>query len=144
MTGRSPLGSSGRSPLEIVTIPLILSALVGVGVLWGAGVVIGSLAGSTLPGTVGEGIVAMVGSFPDIGAAWEPPIPSIFIWATALSVAGLLAPLVWKVARSGTLHDEGAQWATISDLRRARLLVTETTPQYSIPETHTKEQGDAD
>ncbi|GBE23213.1 hypothetical protein BMS3Bbin01_02597 [bacterium BMS3Bbin01] len=144
MTGRSPSNPLGRSPLEIVAIPLLLSALVGVGVLWGAGVVIGSLAGSTLPGTVGEGIVAMVGSFPDIGAAWEPPIPSIIIWATALSVAGLLAPLVWKMARSGTLHDQGAQWATISNLRRARLLVTETTPPHSIPETHTKEQGDAD
>ena len=144
MTGRSPLGSPGRSPLEIVAFPLILGAMVGAGVLWGAGVVIGSLAGSILPGTVGEGVVAMVGSFPDIGAAWEPPIPSVFVWAAALSVAGLLAPLVWKVARSGALHNEGAQWATISNLRRARLLVTETTPPHSIPETHTKEQGDAD
>jgi len=144
MTGRSPLRSPGRSPLEIVAIPLILGALVGVGVLWGVGVVIGSLTGSTLPGSVGEGIVAMAGSFPDIGAAWEPPISSILVLVAALGVVGLLTPLIWKLASSSTLHDEGAQWATVSNLRRARLLVSEATPPHSIPEAHTRGRGDAD
>lgn len=134
----------GRSPLEIVAVPLLLGPVIGIGMLWGAGVVIGSLLGSTLPGSAGAGIAMMLASFPDIGAAWEPPIPSPFVWTTAVTVVGLLAPLGWKLMTIGNLHDQGAQWATTTDLRRAQLLVSDGTSPHSIPEAHNRKPDDAD
>ena len=123
MTG-SGFGA-GRSPLEVVGMAATLVVLVGGGVLWGTGVVLGSILGATLPGTGGEGIAAMLGSFPDIGRAWMPAIPSGLIWGLALVLVAVFAPLVWKLARAGQLADEGAQWATAMDLRRAGLLVSD-------------------
>ena len=54
---------------------------------------VGSILGATLPGSAGEGVAAMVGAFPDVGAAWEPAIPSVLVWAITFLVIALLAPL---------------------------------------------------
>lgn len=134
MSARPP-AQLGQSPLEIVGVPLVISALAVGGILWGAGVVAGSILGSSLPGSVGEGIAAMARSFPDIGAAWEPPIPSWPLWVVTVAVLALIGPLVWKLFRSSRLADQGAQWATASDLRRAGLLIADMTVPNSIPET---------
>jgi hypothetical protein len=133
MTGRPMTGSFGPSPLEIVATALVLIGIIGVGVLWGAGVVVGSILGSTLPGSVGEGIAAVVRSFPDIGGAWSPPIPSGLVWSLAAVFAAVFAPLTWRI-RVGRLREEGAQWATSADLRRAGLLVSDRELPHAIPE----------
>ena len=134
MPGRPPTSHLGRSPLEIVAIPLLISGVGGVGLLWGTGVVIGSIVGSTLPGGPGESVFAMLGSFPDIGAAWEPAIPSVLIWAGALIVASLSVPLIRKLMSIGRLRDEGAKWATSHDLRRAGLIITDRPLAHAVPE----------
>lgn len=134
MLGRPTSGHLGRSPLEIVAIPLVIGGVGGVGLLWGTGVVIGSILGSTLPGPSGESVFAMLSSFPDIGAVWEPTIPSVLIWAGALIVTGLLVPLVRKLVRMGRLRDEGAKWATSDDLRRAGLLIADRSLAHAVPE----------
>ena len=142
MSGRPTSSTLGQSPFEIVAFSLILGVLVGIGVLWAAGVVIGSIIGSSLPGSVGEGMMRMVGSFPDIGAAWDPTVPSVLIWVAATALVGLAAPLFWRLARSGRLRDEGAQWATFSDLHRAGLLVADGTPTHSVLEPVSREEPD--
>ena len=134
MPGRPPTGHLGQSPLEIVAIPLVIAGVGGVGLLWGTGVVVGSILGSSLPGGPGESVFAMLGSFPDIGAAWEPAIPSIFIWAAAIVVTALIAPLIRKLMRMGRLREEGAQWASTHDLRRAGLLIADRSLNHAVPE----------
>ncbi len=134
MHGKPSSGHLAQSPLEIVAIPLLVGGVAGVGLLWGTGVVIGSILGSSLPGTLGESVLAMLGSFPDIGAAWEPTIPSPLIWAVAIVVIALLAPLIWKLTRVGRLHEEGAQWATSHDLLTAGLLVADRSLTHAVPE----------
>ena len=118
---------------------MALVGFVGAGVLWAAGVVVGSILGSALPGTGGEGIAAMLHSFPDVGAAWEPPIPSGMVWAAAVLLVTAFTPLVWKLVRAGRLADEGAQWATSVDLRRAGLLLADR----SLPHAEAEEPSDA-
>jgi hypothetical protein len=127
-----------RTPLEVVGVAATLLGVVGLGVLWGTGVVIGSIAGSTLPGTGGEGIEAILRSFPDIGTAWVPPISSGLVWASALVLVAAFAPLVWRLARMGRLADEGAQWAASIDLRRAGLLVSDR----PLPNAEAEESAD--
>jgi len=134
MPGRSPTGHLGPSPLEIVAIPLLIGGVGGIVLLWGTGVVVGSILGSTLPGPPGESAFAMLGSFPDIGAAWEPAIPSVLIWAGALIVTSLLFPLIRRIVRMGRLRDEGAKWATSHDLRRAGLLIADRSLTLAVPE----------
>jgi hypothetical protein len=138
VTGRPYGGALGRSPLEVAGLALALVVFVGAGVLWAAGVVVGSILGSALPGTGGEGIVAMLTSFPDVGAAWDPAIPSPLVWAAAVLVVAAFTPLVWKLVRAGRLADEGAQWATSVDLRRAGLLLSDR----SLPHAEAEEPSD--
>jgi hypothetical protein len=113
--------------------------MVGVGLLWATGVVIGSIVGSTLPGTGGEGVAAMLRSFPDVGQAWDPPIRSGVIWTAALLVVASFGPLVVRLVRAGRLADEGAQWASTMDLRRAGLLV----PDHTLAHAEEEEPSDA-
>ena len=134
MPGRPSAGHLAQSPLEIVALPLLLGGVAGVGLLWGTGVVVGSIIGSSLPGTPGESVFAVLGSFPDVGAAWEPAIPSPLIWAATFVMIALLAPFIWKLARVGRLHEEGAQWATSHDLRRAGLLIADRSLDHAVPE----------
>lgn len=134
MHGKPSAGHLSRSPLEIVAIPLVVAGVAGVGLLWGTGVIVGSILGSRLPGAPGESVFAMLGSFPDIGAAWEPAIPSLLIWTVTIVVIMFLAPLIWKLARVGRLREEGAQWATLHDLRRAGLLITDRSLNHAVPE----------
>lgn len=134
MPGRPPTSHLTRSPLEIVAIPLLIGGIAGVGLLWGTGVVIGSILGSSLPGTPADSVFAMLGSFPDVGAAWEPTIPSVLIWVATFVMIGLLAPLVWKLTSIGRLPEEGAQWATSHDLRRAGLLIADRSLTHAVPE----------
>ena len=133
MVGRPPAGHL-QSPLEIVLIPVAIGVLAGVGLLWGTGVVIGSILGSSLPGSAGESVVKMLSAFPDIGVTWEPTIPSLLIWVVAATVVAALAPLVWKLVRIGRLKEEGAQWATSHDLRRAGLLVADPPMALAVAE----------
>jgi len=130
----------GRSPLEVVGIAVILTGIVGLGVLWGVGVVVASLMGSTLPGTAGEGVAALVRAFPDVGRAWEPSIPTGLVWGLAVVLVGAFAPLVWRVVRAGQLADEGAQWATKLDLKQAGLLV----PDRPLPHAELDEEEESD
>lgn len=139
MTGRGRVGGPGRSPLEIAAIVLALAAMTGVGVLWGAGIMIGSLLGATLPGSASEGIAAILHSFPDVGQAWEPPVSSRLVWAVAVGVAAAFGPLVLKMLRTGRLSEEGTQWATKTDLRRAGLIVSDGL----VPHAQTEEPHDA-
>ena len=134
MSGRPPTSHLGRSPLEIVAIPLLIGGVCGVGLLWGTGVVIGSILGSSLPGPLGESVFTMLGSFPDIGAAWQPAIPSVLIWAGALIVTSLSVPLIRKLMSIGRLRDEGAKWASAHDLRRAGLLIADRSLAHAVPE----------
>jgi hypothetical protein len=103
----------------------LLVAAVGTGLLWGVGVVIGSIFGSTLAGAGGDGLAAVLRSFPDVGQAWRPAIPSGLVWGAAVGLLVMLAPLAWRLARSGELADEGSQWASRNHLRRAGLLVAD-------------------
>jgi hypothetical protein len=128
-----------RSPLEVLGIALALAVVVGVGLLWGTGVIIGSIFGSVLPGSGGEGVAAILGSFPDVGRAWEPGIPSGLVWGTTVLVAAVFAPLVWRLIRAGHLADEGAQWAGPRELRLAGLLVADR----SLPNAEEEEPSDA-
>lgn len=134
MAGRPSGGHLAQSPLEIVAIPIVVGGLGGAGVLWGTGVVIGSILGSSLPGSPGESVFAMLGSFPDVGAAWEPDIPSLLVWVVTTVLIGLAAPLIWKLSQVGRLTEEGAQWATSHDLRRAGLLIADRSLIHAVPE----------
>ena len=134
MTGRYPTGGFASSPLEIVALAVALVGLLGVGLLWGAGVVIGSVLGATLPGSFGEGMAAVVRSFPDVGSAWSPPIPSPLVWSLAFGFVVGVAPLAWRLIRLGRLEEEGAWWARPADLRRAGLLLSDRSLPQSLPE----------
>lgn len=122
----------GGSPLETVVFPVVVAAAVGLGVLSGAGVVVGSILGATLPGP--DGVSRLLAAFPDVGAAWRPPIPSGLVWAGAVAVVAALGPLGRRLFRAGSLHEQGVRWATGADLRRAGLLVPDTVPPHSVPE----------
>lgn len=135
MVSRPTGAHLAQSPLEIVAIPLVVGGLLGVGLLWGTGVVFGSILGSTLPGPAGESVITMLGAYPDVGAAWEPAIPSLPIWAVAIGIIGMLAPLIWKLLWAGGLREEGAQWATSQQLRRAGLLVADRSLPHAVPES---------
>jgi hypothetical protein len=115
----------GRSPLEVVGTACLLIAAVGTGLLWGVGVLVGSILGSTLTGSGGDGLAAILRSFPDVGQAWRPAIPTGLVWGAAVGLLALLAPLGWRLFHSGDLGDEGSQWATRAHLRRAGLLVSD-------------------
>ena len=134
MAGRPSSGHLGQSPLEIVAIPIVVGGVAGAGVLWGPGVVIGAILGSSLPGSPGESVLAMLGSFPDVGAAWEPDIPSLLVWVVTTVLIGLAAPLIWKLTQVDRLTEEGAQWATSHDLRRAGLLIADRSLAHAVPE----------
>ncbi|MDK1104322.1 MAG: hypothetical protein QGD93_12035, partial [Actinomycetota bacterium] len=86
------------------------------------------------PGTPADSVLAMLRSFPDIGAPWQPAIPSFLIWAVACVVIALLGPLIWKLASIGKLRDEGARWATTRDLHSAGLLVADRSLTHAVPE----------
>jgi hypothetical protein len=76
----------------------------------------------------------MLGSFLKIGAAWEPAIPSVFVWVAALIVTGLLVLLTTRLVRMDRLRDELAKWATSDDLRRAGLLIADRSLTHASPE----------
>jgi len=139
VTGRPYGGGLGRSPLETAGVALALVCLAGVAVLWGSGILVGSILGSSLPGTGGEGVAALLRSFPDVGGAWEPSISSWLVWAVAVVLVAGFAPLVWKLFKLGRLAEEGAQWATTIDLRRAGLLVSD----QHLPHAEAEEPSDA-
>lgn len=115
--------SVSSSPLETVLLGLFFVALVGLGLVWVAGVLVGAILGALLPGDFGSGVAFLVQAFPDVGRAWQPPIPSMAVWASASFLGGAFAPLAWKMFRAGRLKDGGARWATVRDLRRAGLLI---------------------
>lgn len=132
MTGR-------RSPLETAAMVVAGVLLAGGGLLWAVGIVVGSILGSTFPGTGSEGLVAMFHAFPDIGDAWFPPIPSPIVWAVALAVLAAFAPLLWRLIQAGNLADEGARWATNAELRSAGILI----PDQTLPHAGEEETSDA-
>jgi hypothetical protein len=139
VTGRGLGGGPGQSPFEIVGFALVLTAVVGVGVLWSVGLVVGSILGATLPGSASEGVAAILRSFPDVGRAWEPPVSSGLVWAVAALAISGFGPLVWKLSQIGRLSEQGSQWATTADLRRAGLLVEDR----PLPHAKAEEPTDA-
>jgi hypothetical protein len=124
----------GTSPLEAVLLGLLLVALSGVGLLWAAGVLVGAILDAVLPGDVGAGVASVVQSFPKVGRAWQPPIPSFVVWVTAATIGGALGPLAWKVLRAGRLRAGGARWATVADLRQAGLLIRDQSQPHAVQE----------
>jgi hypothetical protein len=140
LTGRTVRAGLGRSPFEVAGIAVLVAVMAGVGVLWGVGVVIGSILGSALAGSGGEGVAAMLRSFPDVGRAWEPPISSALVWGATLLLVAAFTPLVWRLARAGRLAEEGAQWATAAHLQRAGLLVKDE----PLPHARVEEPADAE
>lgn len=115
----------GGSPLEVVGTACLLVGAVGTGLLWGVGIVVGSIYGSTLTGAGEDGLAAIVRSFPHVGEAWQPAIPSGLVWSAALGLLGMFMPLAWRLFDSSDVGEEGSQWATRTHLRRAGLLVTD-------------------
>jgi hypothetical protein len=124
----------GNSPLEGVLFGLFLVALIGVGLVWAAGVLVGAILGAALPGDVRAGVASLVESFPEVGRAWQPPIPSVAVWISAAGIGGVFGPLAWKLWRAGRLKDGGARWATVTDLRRAGLLIRDQSQPHGIQE----------
>lgn len=125
MTPNGYRSGLGRSPLEVVGTLCLLIAAVGTALLWGVGVVVGSILGSTLTGAGGDGLAAMLRSFPDIGQAWRPAIPSELVWGAVGGLLAMFAPVAWQFVKGTELSDEGSQWATRAHLRRAGLLVAD-------------------
>lgn len=124
----------GNSPFEVVLLGLFLLSLTGIGLVWVAGILVGAILGAILPGSVGDGIVSLVAAFPKVGRAWQPPIPSIAVCISAAAIGGVFGPLTWKVLRAGRLKDGGARWATVSDLRRAGLLIRDHSQPHAVQE----------
>jgi hypothetical protein len=136
MNHRPPGGGGG--PLEVAVLWVCLAVGVGFGLLWGSGVVVGSLFGSSLPAGR-DGILAILRSFPDVGRAWSPPILTWLVWSVAVTFAGLFGPLAWRAVRLLRGRTRGARWADTADLRRYRLLVRD------VPLPHSRlEDGTAD
>ena len=124
----------GNSPLEAVLFGLFLVAMIGVGLVWVAGVLVGAIHGAVLPGDFGDGVASLLDAFPEVGRAWQPPIPSVAVWVTATAIGGVFGPLVRKVLRGGRLKEGGARWATVADLRRAGLLIRDQSQPLAVRE----------
>ena len=124
----------GTSPLEVVLLVLFLVAVIGIGLVWVAGVLVGAIYGAVLPGGFGDGVASLLDAFPAVGRAWQPQIPSVAVWVTATAIGGVFGPLAWKVLRAGRLKDGGARWATVADLRRAGLLIRDHSQPHAVQE----------
>lgn len=124
----------GNSPFEAVLFGLFLVALIGVGLLWAAGVLVGAILGAVLPGDLVASVATLVEAFPQVGRAWQPPIPSVAVWISAALIGGVFGPLAWKLWRAGRLKDGGARWATVADLRRAGLLIRDQSQPHAAQE----------
>lgn len=116
-------------PAAVGTIEkLVVLALVGassvVGVVWGSGVVIGSIVGASLPAGF-DGVVAMGRNWPTIGGAWSPAIPSWLVFAGAAAALTALLPGGWWLYRAIRQDGQGAHWADHRGLRRSGLLVAD-------------------
>ena len=124
----------GTSPLEVVLLGLFLVAVIGVSVVWVAGVLVGAIYAAVLPGDFGDGVASLLDAFPEVGRAWQPQIPSVAVWVTATAIGGVFGPLAWKVLRPGRLKEGGARWATTADLRRAGLLIRNHSQAHAVQE----------
>lgn len=123
MTSRS--ASAHGSVWEAALVPVLLAAAITFGMLWTAGVLVGSFLGATLPGSVGVGFGSMVRAFPSVGDAWSPVIPSVAVWWAAIGLVAILLPLVWRLVRAMRLDERGANWASPAELRKAGLLLAD-------------------
>lgn len=124
----------GTSPLEVVLLVVFLVVVIGIGLVWVAGVLVGAIHGAVLPGDFGGGVASLLDAFPEVGRAWQPQIPSVAVWVTATAIGGVFGPLAWKVLRAGRLKDGGARWATVGDLRRAGLLIRDHSQPHAVQE----------
>lgn len=121
-------------PLEIAVAWVAGTAIGVIGVVWGSGLLIGSILGSTLPaGTAG--IQAILQHFPRLGDAWAPTIPTAAVIGASVAVAALFAPLLYRLMKRLRLNERGASWATTSDLRRSRLLIADRPIPSSVIES---------
>ena len=123
MSQRASMGSD--SLWEMVLVPVLITGIVAVGRVWSAGLIVAAFVGASLPGTVGEGMAAVVSAFPRVGEAWSPAIPSGLVWLAAVILLGGLGPMAWRLWRLGSVGDRGAAWADTAALRRAGLLLTD-------------------
>lgn len=130
MTDRQP-GAGFRSPLETVAIVGFAVAMGGAVLLWACGVVIGSLRGSTLAGSGVDGLAEVIRSLPAVGHAWDPPVPSWVVWSVAALVVLTFGPLAWRLIRASRLTDNGVEWASVTQLRQAGLLLVDRPLSHS-------------
>ena len=119
----NPHASTG--PLETFLLWTFLAVAGMTGLVWGSGVLAGSILGSTLPAG-GDGVAAMIRTFPSVGTAWTPTIPSGLVWGGSVALAVALIPPGRAVAGLFRTTRRGAEWADTADLRQASLLVADT------------------
>ena len=126
---------------EAVLVPVAVVGFAGAWLVWAAGVLAGSLQGATLPGSAGDGLIAVWEAFPDVGRAWVPIIPSWTVWAATVVIVVAAAPIVWRVWRGLRLQDEGARWADTAHLRRQGLLIEDRQLPRAAPENPVVRDG---
>ena len=63
----TPPRIAASSPFETVFVVAAAIAAVLLAMLWGAGVLVGSILGATLPGTLTDGFAAVIGYRPETG-----------------------------------------------------------------------------
>lgn len=117
---------------------LLAAALIGVsslaGLVWGSGVVIGSILGASLPAGF-DGLITIGRSWPTIGDAWSPSIPSWLVFGGAATALAALVPGGWWLYRAIRNNDRGAHWADHHRLSRSGLLVPDR-PLANATEEH--------
>lgn len=138
MTDRQP-GAGFRSPLETLAIIGLGVAMSASVLLWACGVVLGSLMGATLAGSGIDGLAEVIRNLPEVGHAWEPPLPSWAIWSFAAVLVLTFGPLVWRLVRASRLADNGVEWASVAQLQHAGLLLVERPLTHSELEAPTDE-----
>lgn len=124
---------TGGGPLETFALWAFLTAVLVIGLVWGVGVLVGSILGAGLPAG-GDGIAAILRTFPDIGRAWTSPIPSPLVWSAVVMVIVAMAPLVRWLVSMFRSESRGAEWADTSDLLRAELLICDLAVPRSMLE----------
>jgi hypothetical protein len=130
----NPTPPTTVGPVEKLLAATLIGASSLAGLVWGSGVVIGSILGASLPASV-DGVVAMGRSWPAIGDAWTPAIPSWLVFAGAAAAFTALVPGGWWLYRAIRNDDRGAHWADHHRLRRSGLLVADR-PLGNATEEH--------
>lgn len=130
----NPPPATAVGPIEKLLAVVLIGASSLAGLVWASGAVIGSILGASLPAGF-EGVVAIGHSWPTIGDAWSPAIPSWLIFAGAATALTAVVPGGWWLYRAIRNDDRGAHWADRHRLRRSGLLVADR-PLGNATEEH--------